>query len=225
MLMLRLVLVLVLAAGAAAARDWVAASGALSDRDFYRLVSCGAAPGGPCQDPVVKWPDRDARDLTIAVFRVAAAYPLALRRAVSGALDATVAEINAAGSAVQLRRLRDGEAADIRVFLLDLREGDVIAGTGLDPLDGEDIEAARVQIWWNGRRRITDAAIVFARDVRRSDVRSIMLEETTQALGFLTDIRDPWYDTRSVFSEDSNSVTRLGKQDRMVLRLHYPLGN
>ena len=48
-----------------------------------------------------------------------------------------------------------------------------------------------------------------------------MLEELTQSLGFLTDIRNPLYESHSVFSEDSNSVTRLGPQDVTVLRWHY----
>ncbi|WP_343079766.1 DUF2927 domain-containing protein [Ostreiculturibacter nitratireducens] len=222
---LALALALAISTGPAAALDWVSANGPLTDRDFYRLVSCGAKPGGPCREALVKWPAKKVGDLTISIYRVAEGYPRRLSRSASAALDATVAEINRAGSAVRLRRLRDGEFADIRVFLLDLREGDTITGTGLRPLDGETIEAARVQVWWNGRRQIVDAAVVFASDVNRADIRSIMLEETTQALGFLTDIRDPWYNSRSVFSEDSNSVTSLGEQDMMVLRRHYPPGN
>ena len=49
-----------------------------------------------------------------------------------------------------------------------------------------------------------------------------MLEELTQSMGLMTDIRNPYYETRSVFSEDSNSVVKLGEQDREALRLHYP---
>lgn len=49
-----------------------------------------------------------------------------------------------------------------------------------------------------------------------------MLEEITQALGFMTDIRNPAYDGVSVFSEDSNAAKTLGPQDIMALRRHYP---
>ena len=41
-------------------------------------------------------------------------------------------------------------------------------------------------------------------------------------MGLMTDIRNPYYETRSVFSEDSNTVQKLGVQDRMALRRHYP---
>jgi hypothetical protein len=49
-----------------------------------------------------------------------------------------------------------------------------------------------------------------------------MIEELSQAMGLMTDIRNPYYETQSVFSEDSNSVQKLGEQDREALRRHYP---
>lgn len=48
-----------------------------------------------------------------------------------------------------------------------------------------------------------------------------MLEELTQAMGLMTDIRNPYYDETSVFSQDTNASTELGEQDIMALKRHY----
>nr|WP_275450658.1 DUF2927 domain-containing protein [Octadecabacter antarcticus] len=66
-----------------------------------------------------------------------------------------------------------------------------------------------------------DAAIVFAADIPVDQAGPIMLEELTQAMGLMTDIRNPYYETRSVFSEDSNTVAKLGVQDSAALRFQY----
>jgi hypothetical protein len=50
----------------------------------------------------------------------------------------------------------------------------------------------------------------------------VVLEELTQAMGLLTDIEGQAYADSSVFSETSNAVRRLSRQDRAALRLHYP---
>lgn len=224
MRLLVLIALLFLASAPTSAQDWVAANGRLSDQDFYRLVSCGAKPGGACKDDVARWPPQKARDLTVSIYRVVGNYPGPLRNSARVALDGAIAEINRAGAALHLRRLPDGEFADIRVFLLDIKYGGTISGTGLELLDGDDLEAARVRVWWDARKQIVDAAIAFSKGIKPREMRSVMLEELTQSLGFLTDIRDRWYNRRSVFAEDSNSVTTLGEQDRMVLRRHYPPG-
>jgi hypothetical protein len=41
-------------------------------------------------------------------------------------------------------------------------------------------------------------------------------------MGLWTDIGGPYYESRSIFSESSNSLVRLGEQDLMALRRHYP---
>ncbi|MDA9208487.1 DUF2927 domain-containing protein, partial [Octadecabacter sp.] len=84
------------------------------------------------------------------------------------------------------------------------------------------IGAAHVQIFWDDDHNITEAAIVFAADIPIDQAGPIMLEELTQSMGLMTDIRNPYYETRSVFSEDSNSVQKLGVQDRAALARHYP---
>lgn len=209
-------------ASATCAQDHVTVDGALGDDDFYRLVACGAAPGGACADPIVRWRAADARDLRVTILQVEAGFPPERLRAFDKALRAAIAEINASGADLRLRRVGPDEAPQITLHLLDITHGQPIVRTGLTPLDGTPIEAALVQVWWNGDNELTRGAIVFPRDVSGADLRSIMLEELTQGLGLLTDIDSRWYERRSIFSETSNSMIRLGAQDIMALRRHYP---
>ena len=89
-------------------------------------------------------------------------------------------------------------------------------------MDGQVIGAALVTVWWDAGQDLTDAVIVMADDLPPGDVAPVLLEELTQAMGLMTDIRNATYDGVSVFSEDSNRVTRLGPQDKEALRRHYP---
>ena len=215
--------VLSLWAGVALADNPVASTGPLSDDEFYRVVACAAPPGGACQLPFVRWPDYRVADLTISVNQIAPDYPDEQQQMLMTELKAAAAQINAAGAALQLRFVPMGESADITVHLLDIGMGDQIAGTGMSPPDGTYIEAALTQLFWNGNNNLTRTAIIFPRDIEMNDITSIALEELTQALGLSTDIDDPYYETRSIFSETSNSQTELGEQDIMALRRHYPI--
>ena len=92
--------------------------------------------------------------------------------------------------------------------------------TGVPGLDGALLPLGRVAL----RARdgdIREALIAVSAFTRRREIASILLEEITQGLGLMTDIRGPGY-ARSVFSEDGNSTTRLTGQDAMALRRHYP---
>ncbi|MEM9639662.1 MAG: hypothetical protein AAGA94_18565, partial [Pseudomonadota bacterium] len=91
--------------------------------------------------------------------------------------------------------------------------------------NGNEMPAAIFWIWWNGKKEITQAVILFANSVVLEEVPSIMVEEVVQATGLMTDIGSPWYRDRSIFAEFSdNTVTRLQPQDLMALRRHYPPG-
>lgn len=207
------------------AQDSVPAVGPLANADFYNLVACGAPPGQTCPLPLVRWSAARAEDVTVSLYQTDPAYPKARRRAILKALYAAMDQINACQAALRLHFAPEGEVADVTVHFLDIDTGDQIRGTGLDPLDGSFIQAALTQLWWNGNLELTRAAIVFPRNIEWDGLESITLEELTQAMGLRTDIDNPWYESRSVFSETSNSVTRLGQQDIMALRRHYPLGN
>ena len=219
-----LVLGLMLAHGALA-QDSVPAAGPLANADFYNLVACGASPGQTCALPLVRWSAARAEDVTVSLYQTDPGYPKVRRRAIQKALFAAIDQINACHAGLRLHFAPEGEVADVTVHFLDIETGDQIRGTGLDPLDGSTIQAALTQMWWNGNLELTRAAIVFPRNIEWDGLPSIALEELTQAMGLRTDIDNPWYETRSVFSETSNSVTQLGEQDIMALRRHYPLGN
>lgn len=208
-------------ASIARAQDSVPSAGRLSDDDFYDLVACGAMPGQDCTVPMVRWAGSD--DLTVSLFQIEPGYPDDRRIALTKALYAAIDQINASEAALHLRFAPSGTMADVTIHMLDIPMGGQIAHTGLDPLDGSPIEAALVQLWWNGNLNLTRAAIVFPQDIEWVGLRSIALEELTQAMGLRTDIDNPWYERRSVFSETSNVVTRLGQQDIMALQRHYPL--
>lgn len=202
--------------------DFLVTDGKLSSEDFYRLVSCRALPGGPCTADPVRWsPDR-ARDLAVGFAPLPAGYPEETAARMEQALGRAIEEINAAGAALRLRRAEKGQARDITLHLAPVNEGDTIQGTGVRGVDGQEIGAALVTVWWDQGQDLTEAVIVLAENLPPSDVAPVMLEELTQAMGLMTDIRNPAYEGLSVFSEDSNRVTSLGPQDQEALRRHYP---
>jgi hypothetical protein len=215
-------LLLIALASPAGAADYVSANGKLADADFYRLVACGAPPGGLCRQIFTRWSAADRRNLTVSVTRADPDYPRDKQKQILRDLDRAIAQINGAGADIHLTRT-DNSRADIRVYLVAAPLDSTIRGTGNPALDGGYIEAALTSITWqtdNGR--MESAAIAFSHGILPGDIRSIVLEELTQSLGLIFDIRDPYYNTRSIFSEDGNSVTRLTGQDQMVLRTHYP---
>lgn len=223
--MRRLLLAALLAWGSplpAQESDYLATDGKLSSEDFYRLVACRALPGGPCTADPVRWPPARAADLSVGFAPVAAGTSEQAVARMVAAVDHAVREINAAGAALHLRRARKDEKPDIAIHLAPVAEGDLIEGTGVSGVDGQEIGAALVTVWWDDRRDLTEAVIVLASNLPPADVGPVVLEELTQAMGLMTDIRNPAYEGLSVFSEDSNRVTRLGPQDQEALRRHYP---
>ena len=219
---MKLALALMLLAAPAHAQEAVTAATPLSDTDFYRLVSCAAPPGGACQKETVRWSATDANDVSIGIVATDVGYPATLAKLADTALDAAIAQVNASGAKLRLTRSTNSVIPDIAIHLMAIRDGGKIRGTGRDPLDGTPIQAAWVQLWWRSDFSIIDGVIVFAMDISPADMASVMLEEVTQSMGLLTDINSRHYETLSVFSETSNHVTKLGPQDIMTLRRHYP---
>jgi hypothetical protein len=194
----------------------------LSDTDFYRAVACGAAPGKPCTIDLVHWPRQTARDLGIRVVATQSGFARDHGDAGINALDSAIAEINRTGAGLKLRRASSSSAAPIEVWFSDLDQGDAIALPGMSFPQGDRMEGARVYIWWNDFKDIDRAVIILSRDLLPEEMGSVMLEELTQSLGFLTDLEGRAYAETSIFSETSNAVTRLQGQDRMAIRRHYP---
>ena len=219
---MKLVLALLLTANGAAAQEFITANAPLSDTDFYRLVSCAAPLGGDCQKELVRWSPTNAQDVSIGIVQVEDGYPANVAQLAAEALASTIAQLNAVDAKLHVTLWDKEIKPDIGIHLLNIVEGDAIRNTGLNPLDGEIIEVAKVQLWWRDDFTLIKGAIVIGKDIDPADVTSIMLEEVTQSMGLLTDIGGPYYQTRSIFSENSNQLTALGAQDVMALRRHYP---
>lgn len=215
-------LALVLTANFSAAQEYVTVDGRLSDDDFYRLVTCAAPPGGDCQKTFTRWSARNARDLTYDIVFVAEGFPPRLQAKIEEGLDRGAQELNAAGADLRIRRAKPSERPDISVRLLDIPEGATIRGTGVPELEGVVIGAATNTIIWNNARKLVACHITSSNNADLNQVVSGMVEEITQCLGFNTDIGGRYYETRSIFSETSNSLAQLGAQDIMALRRHYP---
>ncbi|MFZ9200233.1 MAG: hypothetical protein ACO22Z_12905, partial [Paracoccaceae bacterium] len=197
-----------LVAAQALAGDGIATEGKLSDKDFFRLATCGASPGGECLGPVVRWTDTD---LTVALAPAHRRYPPELAQAVSEALDRAIAQINRAGSAIRLTRDDTLRSPDIIVSRPPLSEGQRTRNIPRMP-NGHEIGVGFMWLWWNDRGEITEASVLIAKDITPEDLPSVMLEELFQCLGFLYDIENPYYEGRSILSQDSNATTRLAGQ-------------
>lgn len=211
-----------LCASFASAQEFVTVKGQLSDEDFFRLVTCAAPPGRACQKTAAQWSPRRARDLTFGVVFVADGFPARLQAKIEEGLDRGAKELNAAGADLRIRRADASEKPDIFVRLLDIPEGAKISGTGIPEVDGVTIGAATNTIIWNNNRKLVACHITSSNNAFLDQVVSGMLEELTQCLGFNTDIGGRYYEPRSIFSETSNALVRLGEQDLMALRRLYP---
>lgn len=197
----------------------------LPDADFYRAVSCGAAPWGLCEYRKVRWPAAVANNLKVKVAATQKRFARRHGRAGQNALAKAIAEINATDAGVHLGRVDAHEDAQIEVWFSDLAVGDPIVIPGAMIPHGDIMEGARVYVTWSDAREIDHAIIVVSASLAPDEIASVMLEELTQSLGFLTDLEGRAYAQTSIFSESSNAVTRLRGQDRMAIRRHYPPRN
>ncbi|MEP5152155.1 DUF2927 domain-containing protein [Planktotalea sp.] len=198
------------------AQEYLSATKALSNDDFYNLVACAAPPDGTCAKPLVRW---DRTELTIGITRMDKIYLGGKKKRAEAALVRAIQEINAAGSAIQLTQSEDNP--DIPILFLDMPARLNIENSGFPNLDGTPISGAGVRVMAKDGI-IQNAVIIFTRDMQRRAYESALLEEVIQGLGLLTDIGGPYYETRSIFSQTSNALTKLGPQDIMALGRHYP---
>ncbi|WP_323770920.1 DUF2927 domain-containing protein [Antarctobacter sp.] len=206
---------------AASAEDYVETDGLLSDDDFYRLVACAAPPGEPCRKSLVRWPvDRPLRVQLTQIDRV---FLGGKQKRARAALVRAIKFINRAGAGITLQQVSAGAEADIRIYLIDTDGEAPIDGTGIEGVDGATVTGARVIVWSRSETgEIQRARIIFGTRLHIRHYESAMIEELTQALGLLTDIRNPAYLGASIFSQDDNESKDLGPQDLMALRRHYP---
>lgn len=213
---------LALPAPIVAAQDYVETQGILSDEDFYRLVACAAPPGEACRKSIVRWPTQ--RPLRVQLTQVDRAFLGGKQKRARAALVRAIKYINRAGTGITLRQVSAATEADVRIYLIDTNGETPIVGTGIEGVDGATVSGARVIVWSRTTTgEIQRAKIIFGTRLHIRHYESAMIEELTQALGLLTDIRNPAYLGASIFSQDDNDSKDLGPQDLMALRRHYPL--
>lgn len=200
------------------AGDGVPSRGILSDQDFYRLAACGAAPGGRCQHRFVRW---TKQQVTIGLAPDSAGFPTQAARQVDKAVDQAIATLNKAGAGIQLRRDDRLRKPDILIRRSALKEGERTRAIPRFP-DGQEIGVGLMRAYWRGDGSLSQAGILIARDIHPPHIRSVVLEEIMQCLGFLHDIENPAYEGRSILAQDSNTTVTIAGQDRAILLLHYP---
>jgi hypothetical protein len=210
-----LILTLLLALPAQA-DDYIISKSILSDDALLRLVTCGAPPAGDCAVSPVRWRQTD---LTIRFGPVPEGYGPKRTKRIDRALDQAIATINAAGSAIRLTRVTG--RADITLRPTMFKSGQKISGEdGI--ASGQRMAQGLFTIQPDIFGRIHSGTILIARDVTLPDIRSIVLEEIMQSLGFRFDIRGKVYQDISIFAQWGNSVKAIKGQDAAILRLYYP---
>lgn len=204
----------------AGAQDYIEAPGRLSDEDFYRAVACAAPPGGDCQKPFVRW---DAsRPIRVALRQIDDAYLGRPKLRAGAALERALQALNGADAGFRLARVGSTDPAEIEIFFLDIERGQPIAGTGIKGVDGARLGGASTRVLFNHDSGfITRAAVVFSTTLETRAYESVMLEELTQSLGLMTDIKSPAYRGISVLDQETNAATDLAPQDITALRRHY----
>lgn len=221
-----LILALLLSGSAVAAAedDFTVSEGELSNRDFYRAIACGATVGGWCRTPIVKWPSDKRHPLRIFVEEPQAGFVADNVKAVIASVRLAITEVNGSGADIRLEFSED-RSAPVHVYMVGARVGETMTGTGSDRLDGTVIQAGIGSMRWNGAtREIVEASIGIAANIPKQIIRSVVLEEMLQVLGLPWDIRNPFYNGKSVFAEESNNIFNIRRHDTFALRLHYPTG-
>jgi hypothetical protein len=197
--------------------DGVRADRLLSDADFYRLATCGAAPGQPCDGPAIHWP---AAELTVVLMAGTSPAERATARRIDPHLDRAIARINAVGSGLHLSRVAEAEAS-IRIRPTSLAEGTPLRdepGISAPGIMG----VGYVSLWWDDAHHILDASILFSTDISDADLPSVVLEELFQSLGPRFDVEGTAYEGVSILSQSSNVTVTIKGQDARLLRWLYP---
>jgi Protein of unknown function (DUF2927) len=212
-----LVLLILPCLAVAQEEDGVAAQGILTDEDFFRLVTCGAPPGGPCRGPIPRW---KSEELTLALALYDAQLPNGFQAKLTRAIDNALSEINGVGAGISIARV-EAQRADITVRPTAVPEGTKLgdipgfSGTGV-------MGVGYMTLWWDESLEITEAVILISTSITDEDLTSVMLEEITQSLGILYDIENPAYEGVSILSQTSNATTTIDGQDAALLRWLYP---
>ena len=201
--------------------DYVKVSRKLSDGEFYRLVACGAAPGGECQQRPAKWPARDAMNLTVGITEIDPGFPKSSQRKARAAVSIAIEEINATRAALNLKLVTQGNPL-VSITLVDTSQRPMVPPSGNWALDVERMSIGATHWTTRQQGRISKCDIRISSELDRGIIRSIILEEMVQCLGLSYDIWGKAYLHTSIFSDRSNRIIRLVKQDAVAIRMHYP---
>ena len=205
----------------AAAQEFVELGRTVDDETFYRAVACGAAPGRDCSKNFLRWPEDRRKPLSVGFAKVTPALFDYQARLYDQGLQDAIDQINGLGADIFLQL--DPNPKDVSIHVVDTPPGGVLSGTGEPLLDGTKLPLGLVALRATRDGEIKAATIAISSATRRRAIASVILEELVQSLGLMTDIRSPSADYRwSIFSEDSNSGTRLRGQDATAVLLHYP---
>lgn len=214
-------------AGAAFARDHTFSNGKLTNDQFYKAVTCKAKVDGPCQEKPARWPSFLSNQLTVGLAQVQRGTSRQQEAVVRKALQDSVDMINASGANVKLRYVsgRKAHRTWIKVHIIKPHgPKNVIKGVSLKGMNGLKAQNARTKIYANKDHRIARAGITISNTLTDPvQLRAIVLEELVQSLGLMWDIENPYYNTRSIFSQSGpDNLIQIKGQDKAVLQRHYP---
>jgi len=199
----------------------VSVTSAVSDTDFYKAVSCGASPGGPCTEDIYRFPPRLAANLTIALSDPDHVASAALTAAIKSAMANAAQQINAAGSGVHMSLLADGKRAKITILVISPDEMEMMSSVrGISPGEGSAFISWRSSAS-SGKGRLASGTISLSSAIPLRDVAHTVLAQVVFDLGFHDIVGGP-YASRSIFSGQYNTVNQISGQDRAALRAHYP---
>jgi hypothetical protein len=197
--------------------DGVAVQTLLPDADLYRLATCGAAPGQPCQGEVLRW---NKPVLTLRIDAGSDPLPPDFVARLDKALTHAIHQVNRAGAGIRLKRT-DAPTADITIRPTGLADGTIL--TAAPGFSGRGtMGVGYMTVWYDASNTIGEAVILISTTISDADLPSVLLEEVTQSLGFPYDIEGPAYEGVSILSQTSNATVTLTGQDATLLRLHYP---
>lgn len=172
---------------------------------------------GPCAKPFYRW---EKSEITVGIVTRAPVFLGGKMKRADAAVVRALQRLAEVGMGVRLIPA-DG-APDIHIHLLDVARSETITTPDTPLLDGLTMANAITALDVEGSK-ITGAAIGISRTMTIRQFESVMLEEITQALGLITDIQNPHYLSRSIFSQNAdNSLKTLGEQDKVALTRHYP---
>lgn len=210
--------------GAATAQDFVITpKGKIADKDFYRLVSCGAEPGGPCRIKPLRWSKADRGDLTLRIVGIEEGFPKRQGRRLQAAITSAIAEINGVGSGVRIRQVTSGTPDfEVRFVARDLAS----LMSPARSIQSEVLSNGAIAMvgFKRSGQRIRKAQIFLTDEISRRWVKATVLEEIVQGLGLPFDIHNKYYERRSMFSETACCQPRLKGQDARAILFHYPPG-